>query len=68
MKTKRPPIPSAPPKGAWSLTRNLGPFHKDSHFCGHCKCEIPPGGKLWYKHVLVLCSGCVDILFPQYKN
>lgn len=64
----RPPAPAAPPTGAWSRTRDLGPFHPKSHFCSHCKCEIPPGAKLWHKQVLVLCGACLDILFPQYRN
>jgi hypothetical protein len=64
----KPPAPTPPPEGAWSKTRDLGPFHPDSHFCGHCRGEIPPGGKLWFKQVLVLCTSCVAIFFPEYRN
>jgi hypothetical protein len=64
----KPPAPTAPPRGAWSRTRNLGPFHPDSHFCGYCRGEIPPGDKLWFRHSLILCLACFPIFFRQYRN
>lgn len=67
MKTK-PPKVSAPPDGAWSRTRDLGPFHPESHFCSHCKAEIPPGASLWHRVSLVLCEICCCTFFPQYRN
>lgn len=64
----KPPAIAPPPEGAWSRTRDLGPFHPKSHFCSHCRGEIPPGEKLWFKQALVLCLSCCSILFPQYRN
>jgi hypothetical protein len=63
-----PPNPTPPPRGAWSKKNGLGPFNPNSHFCGHCKGEIQPGDKLWFKRDLVLCTTCTGILFPQYRN
>jgi hypothetical protein len=65
---QKPPKITAPPEGAWSRTRDLGPFHPDSHFCSHCRGEIPPGDKLWHRISLVLCQTCFKIFFPQYRN
>lgn len=64
----KPPTKTTPPAGAWSRTRDHGPFHPDSHFCSHCRAEIPPGDKLWFKRELVLCQLCFPTFFPEYRN
>lgn len=50
------------------MKNGFGPFNPKSHFCGHCKAEIEPGGKLWHKKLLVLCTSCATLLTPQYRN
>jgi hypothetical protein len=65
---KQRPSPTPPPAGAWSHKNGAGPFNPKSHWCSHCKCEIPPGAKLWHKVALVLCSDCLSFLFPSYRN
>lgn len=60
------PAKTPPPKGAWSPTGAA--FHPDSHFCTHCKRELPPGAKLWAKKLLVLCVTCMPIVRPTYRN
>jgi hypothetical protein len=62
----KPPLPTAPPAGAWS--KRPGPFHKDSDFCSHCKGEIRPGEKMATKRSLIFCLLCFCHFFPTYRN
>lgn len=68
MKTLPPP-PKKAPFGAWSKKHDRCEFSPTSHFCSHCRQEIPDGGRLWATaRGTILCRDCVSYHIPSLLN